>query len=196
MAEQDAAFNASLEADRLKEEERNGILLEEQRLNDLMMARKSRVPPDPELTTSTEYVAVRHVKLGTKSRLFRSSSLFSVVYDWIGSLSNTPEFYEIKDHKGVTVQPDAKIISGTYNMVCSDSPPLLVSDGEISFQGFGNSKESLDEPYNDLQALRGREKEKYTREQISVIKRDDIYESMINLYKKKKREKFENIFKV
>ena len=149
------------------------------------MARKSRVPPIPELTTSTEYVAVRHVNLGTKSRLFRSSSHFSVVYDWIGSLSNTPEFYEIKDHKGVTAQPDAKIITGAYNMVCSDSPPLLVSDGEISFQGFGNSKESLDEPYFDLQGLRVGEKEKYIREQISVIKRDDIYESMINLYKKR-----------
>ena len=70
-------------------------------------------------------------------------------------------------------------------MVCSDSPPLLVSDGEISFQGFGNSKESLDDPYFDLQGLRVGEKEKYIREQISVIKRDDIYESMINLYKKR-----------
>ena len=105
LAEQDAKFNASLEADCLKEEP-NGILSEEQRLNELMKARKGRVPPNPELTTSTEYVAVQHVKVGTKSKLFRSTSHFSVVFDWIGSLSNTPEFYEIKDHKGVTAQPD------------------------------------------------------------------------------------------
>ena len=151
-----------------------------------MEIRRSRVPLEPDLTSPHEYISVRHINLGTKSRLFSSSSLFSVVYDWIGSLSNSPEFFQIKDHKGITVQPDSIIISGTYNMVRTETAPLLISDGEISFQGFGNYEE--EDPnlhYTKLINLVSEEKKKLVRHQTFTVNRDNIYESMISLYKKR-----------
>ena len=62
-------------------------------LEELRMRRERRVPCEP--TANGVVVSVRHIYLGVVTRRFPSSGTMCGVYDWIGSLSQTPKYFRL-----------------------------------------------------------------------------------------------------
>ena len=71
----------------------------------LMNERKKRVLVEPSFGEDIAVVKIRHPLLGTKMRFFNGDShenphTFTQIYDWVGSLSQTPEHFYIVDYSG------------------------------------------------------------------------------------------------
>lgn len=144
----DEEYQRSLEADRRKDQQRQReeqIVLEERQrqekeekeLKDLQLARAERVLPEVEdLSLPHLTVIVRHTSLGPKARLFNDPSTFQQVYDWVGSLSLHPKYFQILSYDGKVMTPEASVESGSYNMMSTSIPVPLTPNGTISFKGF------------------------------------------------------------
>lgn len=113
IVEQDKAFRESLEVDMAKEESKRSQLLAEltnaQHQEKLMNARISRVPDEPDEGEEKVNVHVRHVTLGIMKRFFDPFSRMSAVYDWVGSLSLTPEHFVLTDFEANVFAEDQPI---------------------------------------------------------------------------------------
>ena len=180
----------------------------EGRLSALMAARKMRVTPEPELYESHVTICVRHLTLGNKVRLFREGVLFQAVYDWIGSINQTPEFFQLKDHKGITISPDQLIQSGTFNMLACSSPVNMSPNGTVAFLGFGTKNTTLNiideddfhtheeesvqhqvssnsKQFDCLQSLREDAYDRLQNGNSYEVSRENIYNEMMTLYKKR-----------
>ena len=59
----------------------------------LRQVREQRSPPEPNSSEAKVKVSVRHCTLGVVSRVFDPEGSMQGVYDWIGSLSKTPEHF-------------------------------------------------------------------------------------------------------
>lgn len=57
--------------------------------------RAKEVPPEPTLMDNSTVIFVNHINLGRVHRLFLSDSKMESVYNWVGSLSPTPELFEL-----------------------------------------------------------------------------------------------------
>lgn len=101
IAQQDQAYKESLEADMAKEESKRVQLLAEltnaERQENLMNSRCARVPEEPFEGEDQVVVHVRHITLGMVKRSFRPTCNMNAVYDWVGSLSLTPEHFTLTD---------------------------------------------------------------------------------------------------
>lgn len=157
IAEQDKEYHESLLADQKKEEERREKLLSEVRdaeqQEQLRQARLHRVPDEPK-GGSMVLIQVRHVTLGVIKRNFSSDDRMLSVYDWVGSLSLLPPYFELSDFKGQVLRPEQSVVEGdksTLNMSPSESTPSL-DDDDIDFKGFGTTQENNDDtlPLLDL----------------------------------------------
>lgn len=82
---------------------------EEERLENLKKIRRNRVVAEPGLHEPHATILVRHVSMGTQTRIFISDCTFSHVYDWIGSLSSRPEFYHLRKYNGDLISPSEPI---------------------------------------------------------------------------------------
>ena len=134
----DEEYQRSLEEDRRKSQQREK---EEKDSKDLQLARAERVFPEVEdLSLPHSTVIVRHTSLGPKGRLFNVSSTFQQVYDWIGSLSPHPKYYQILSYDGKVMEPNAPVESGSYNMLPTSEPIPLTPNGTVSFKGFGTAR--------------------------------------------------------
>ena len=148
----DEEYQRSLEEDRRKSQQREReeqLALEENQQRekeekdskDLQLARAERVFPEVEdLSLPHSTVIVRHTSLGPKGRLFNVSSTFQQVYDWIGSLSPHPKYYQILSYDGKVMEPNAPVESGSYNMLPTSEPIPLTPNGTVSFKGFGTAR--------------------------------------------------------
>jgi hypothetical protein len=144
------------------------------------------------------------------TRLFNENSLFTEVYDWIGSSSLTPEYFEIKEYNGVIILPGFLVRSGSYNMVQVSSPVLMSPGGSVAFRGFGST--SVDETDHSVVGNASVEKKevdfenmiaevKRIRENevnkmsdcVVVIRREHIYNDLLKLYKKRNTTKYKLI---
>ena len=67
--------------------------------------RKTRVVPEPEIYQDSIVASVRHVTLGLIRRSFPKASMMNAVYDWVGSLSDFPVFFELSAKPGTTIFP-------------------------------------------------------------------------------------------
>ena len=157
IAEQDKEYQDSLLADQKKEEERREKLLSEirdaEQQEQLRQARLHRVPDEPK-TGSMVLIQVRHVTLGVIKRKFSSNDKMLSVYDWVGSLSLLPPYFELSDFRGQVLRPEQSVVEGdksTLNMSASESTPSL-DDDDIDFKGFGTAQENNDDtlPLVDL----------------------------------------------
>ena len=157
VAEQDKDYQYSLLADQKKEEERREKLLSEIRYAEqqeqLRQARLHRVPDEPK-GGSIVLIQVRHVTLGVIKRNFSSNDKMWSVYDWVGSLSLLPPYFELSDFRGQVLRPEQSVMEGeksTLNMSASECTPSL-DDEEIDFKGFGTTEENNDDtlPLLDL----------------------------------------------
>ena len=192
----DDAYLRSLATDQEKDKKKLQIENESKRLLHLMNCRIERLAEEPNLSDPHVIISVRHISLGTKTRLFWETDLFVQVYDWIGSLSTTPEHFHLLNHT-VRVAPDTPVFSGAFNMLEMDKPTLMSPEGTVAFEGFGVSMQSNDSSlsngnplhqgsYDLLQKLRRDEKAKLsTKEVIVEVSRQNVYDDMISVYKKR-----------
>ena len=159
--------------------------LEEGRLMSIMQARSQRLLPEPTLDEAHVFIFVRHPHLGTKSRLFHENAVFQLVYDWIGSLAPEPENFEIRDHAGLFISPNRQCFTGTFNMNIVNSPVQMSPSGTVSFTGYSTNQCSTQDKYTELQKRKEQEREKITKEVIFEVNRNNIYNDMIALYRKR-----------
>ena len=113
IAQQDQAYKESLEADMAKEESKRVELLAEltntERQENLMNSRFERVPEEPAKGEDKVFVHVRHTTLGMIKRSFKPICKMSAVYDWVGSLSLTPEYFNLTDFEANTFEEEQSV---------------------------------------------------------------------------------------
>ena len=105
-----ASYQRSLQLDEDKEKEKIADEKIANRRMVLMNERKKRVPDEPNFGEDIAVVKIRHPLLGTKARLFNGDShenphTFTQIYDWVSSLSQTPEHFYIVDYSGKRILP-------------------------------------------------------------------------------------------
>ena len=92
---QEKEYLDSLAADQAKESYKQEELLRCQeraaRQERLREARASRVSKEPEVNEPHFIVSIRHPVVGVQTRRFERKGEVGTVYDWVGSLSLTPE---------------------------------------------------------------------------------------------------------
>ncbi len=164
------AVKASLEEDQEKEkrrEERTENLdlqvkmakEEAERLESLRQRRESRVPLEP--TSNSVWVSVRHCTLGVIIRAFDFRGTVSGVYDWVGSLSPTPEHFRLISFPSSTLYPEDPIATAKrtiLNMTVADEPmPLSRDENDVHFldgEGFeGANDNTLPDAEDEMSQL-------------------------------------------
>ena len=155
IAEQNKDYEDSLLADQKKEDARKEKLLSEirkaEQQEQLRQARLHRVPNEPK-GGSMVLIQVRHVTLGVIKRNFSSNDKMLSVYDWVGSLSLLPPYFELSDFRGQVLRPEQSVAEGdksTLNISASEATPGL-DDEHNDFKGFGIAQENNDETLPQL----------------------------------------------
>ena len=146
-SKQEQELMASMARDREREDETRRVFNKEiekaSRQLRLQKARAARTEMEPEESQSNINVSVRHPSLGKISRAFHHCSSMTAVYDWVGSLSLTPEHFRLCLFDGKCLLPlePVKVAQRTmlYMSECGNVPNLLEEDDEINFHGFGDT---------------------------------------------------------
>ena len=126
-------------------------------------------------------VTVRHITFNCdKSRVFREGANMVERYNWIGSLSPVPEYFEMIDYKGSLVPRDMEAQSGIYNVRERSHPVNMTRSGIVSFQGF--SAASADD-FEKLSRLKNEELNKLGDDEEFTVSRENNFEDMINIYR-------------
>ncbi|XP_068726598.1 uncharacterized protein [Montipora capricornis] len=142
------AVEASLEADKGKQtrkEERKADLAwqvsmakeEAERLERLRQRRELRCPLEPSGNEPHVRVSVRHNILGVITRAFGPEGTISGIYDWVGSLSTTPEHFRLIAFPSSTLYPEDQIMTvknTIINMTVAEEPiPLCRDENDVHF---------------------------------------------------------------
>lgn len=142
--EQDSAYLESLARDKAKEDKRRDDLDKElliwQRKESLRHARSLRVPKEPNPPCIT--VQVRHPTMGLLRRGFSPEDTMMAVYDWAGSQTPEPEFFELHSNNAKCLFPAMSVSEAdrqTLFMAECDVPPSISDedDENVEFRGFG-----------------------------------------------------------
>ncbi|XP_057311866.1 uncharacterized protein LOC130649582 isoform X2 [Hydractinia symbiolongicarpus] len=111
------AYQQSLEIDQRKENQKEQEEIKNQRQADLKERRLSFVLPEPGVDEDHVVISVRHPHIGNKVRLFRTGSKMLDVYNWVGSLHEIPEHFQLIDYSANNiVEPDQEVCSLALNM--------------------------------------------------------------------------------
>ena len=145
---QDEEYMDSLKKDQEKEQAKKEELLRCQEKfaiqESLREAREMRVPTEPDIYEEHVKVSVRHVTLGVITRKFPKSGHVGTVYDWVGSLSLTQEYFTLSMVGNMSLNPALPIETVDQAMLsmyeCDESPPF--PDEMVCFLGFGTTSES------------------------------------------------------
>ena len=189
--EVDNAFQRSLELDTEKSKSIENDVNEELRLTELMNARKSKLQDEPTIFDDHVTVTVRHTILGNKIRFFNTNAKMTQIYDWIGSLNQKPEYFELLDFNGLCVSPDLSVTSGVFNMRETDVPTFMSMEGEVAFKGYGVKDVSVGNElpgdnslvsYKNLTAYRNESLLALNEEISCSLNRENIYDEMIKFY--------------
>ena len=147
--QQERALKESLAADRNKRRQLCDEIHDVGRQLRLKEARSARLEPEPGKSEPKVSVSVRHILLGVVSRPFHQHSMMSAVYDWVGSLSLTPEQFTLCGFDGKCLLPSESVQAAERTMLYMTetdvSPDLTSEDSEINFKGFGNGEPNLDD---------------------------------------------------
>ena len=164
------ALKASLEADKekekVKEERKENLDVEvrmakeqAERLERLRQSRELRCPLEPSGNNPRVRVCVRHNILGVVvTRAFDPNGTISGIYDWVGSLSPTPEHFRLTMVPCSTLYPEDQIVTvknTIINMTVAEEPiPLSTDDNDVHFldgRGFeGARDDTLPDVEEDL----------------------------------------------
>ena len=161
------AVKASLEADKEKEkvkEERRANLDVEvrmakeqaERLERLRQSRELRCPLEPSGNDPRVMVCVRHNILGVVTRPFDPNGTISGIYDWVGSLSPTPEHFRLTTFPCSTLYPEDRIVTvknTIINMTAAEEPiPLSRDDNDVHFLDGRGFEGARDDTLPDVEA--------------------------------------------
>lgn len=163
------AVKASLEADKEKRREERTENLdlhvrmakeEAERLESLRQRRELRVPLEP-TSSNRVWVSVRHSTLGVLIRAFDPRGTVSGVYDWVGSLSPTPEHFRLIAFPSTTLYPEDPIVTAKrtiLNMTVVDEPmPLSRDENDVHFldgEGFeGANDKTLPDAEDEMREV-------------------------------------------
>ena len=123
----------------------------QEELLSLRSSRAQRVPAEPDVCEPHITVSVRHVSLGVHTRRFpkRSDMTCCAIYDWVGSLSLTPQYFTLSSFSEPVVNPSLPVESVDRVMLamaeCTEAPAY--PDEEVLFQGFGENPADADVDY-------------------------------------------------
>ena len=128
--DQDKENLDSLRKDQEKEQAKQEELLRRQEefaiQESLHEAREMRVLAEPDISEVHVKVLVRHVTMGVVTRKFPKSGHVGTVYDWVGSLSLTPEYFTLSMVDSMDLNPALPIETvdqATLSMhECDESP--------------------------------------------------------------------------
>lgn len=151
--QQEEEYVQSLAVDRAKEEKKKRELSDEREKAawqlGLHQMRSARVEAEPLATEPKVEVSVRHIHHGVVSRSFHPHSMMSHVYDWVGSLSILPEYFQLCGFDGKCLLPSESVTMADKQMLymaeSDNMPNLLEEDPEINFRGFGSSEYNYDD---------------------------------------------------
>lgn len=162
--DQDKEYLDSLRKDQEKEQAKQEELLRRQEefaiQESLREAREMRVPAEPDIREAHVKVSVRHVTLGVITRKFPKSGHVGTVYDWVGSLSLTPEYFTLSMVGSMDLNPALPIETVDQATLlmheCDESPPF--PDETVCFHGFGAptdipSEDNMWEPVSERPPL-------------------------------------------
>ena len=159
-------LKASLEADKEKEkvkEERKANLDAEvrtakeqaERLERLRLSRELLCPLEPSGNDPRVMVCVRHNILGVVTRAFDPNGTISGIYDWVGSLSPTPEHFRLTTFPCSTLYPEDRIVTvknTIINMTAAEEPiPLSREDNDVHFLDGRGFEGAMDETLLDVE---------------------------------------------
>ena len=136
-----------LAADQEKESEKQEELLRCQerasRQERLRQARASRLSKEPEVNEPHFIVSVRHPIVGVQTRRFERKGEVGTVYDWVGSLSLTPEYFTLSMPDNANLHPSVPIetVHRVILSMCACEEGPAFPDEDVCFQGFGGSPE-------------------------------------------------------
>ena len=145
-------------------------------------------------------------------RLFNGDShenphAFTQIYDWVGSLSQTPEHFYIVDYSGKRISPEKKVFLGTFNVEENETLVLMSPEGVVAFRGYSTSR-IIEKAFEDteyvsfktdnnlcteeieadelLENLRNREYDRLSQSVTTIeVSRENIYADMINRFTKR-----------
>ena len=106
-------------------------LMEWQRKESLRQARSLRVPNEPNPPCIT--VQVRHPTMGLLRRGFSSSDTMMAVYDWVGSQTTEPEYFELRSNSVKCLPPTTPVTEvdrQTLYMAECEVPPSICDEAE------------------------------------------------------------------
>ena len=115
----------------------------------LHQMRSARVEVEPLQTEPKIEMSVRHIHCGVDSRSFHPHKTMSHVYDWVGSLSILPEYFQLCGFDGKCLLPSESVTVADKQMLymteSKGMPNLDEEDPEINFRGFGNCEHNYDD---------------------------------------------------
>lgn len=144
----DKAYEESLAADQAKSSVNVVVVDEEeyhQKANadayDLRKARNERLPKEPCASEPHYIVSVRHLSLGVLTRMFSLNDCAYSIYDWIGSLTDSPQHFQLCTYSGQCVSPsdNVKSVDKCMLVMVPSMDPVPFSPNEtVSLRGFGS----------------------------------------------------------
>ena len=142
---------------------------------EIRQRRRSRVPPEPALSEDHIVMSVQHPTLGIKRRVFPADIQMSVVYDWIGSISEDLTHFHLLGRDSIIISPDCKASQFS-------NQTLLVNETEEAPQ------ESNSDHLSQLMGLREVERERLGNQDeppVLTVSREQIFDDMLYLFKKR-----------
>ena len=108
---------------------------------DLRKTRNERLPKEPCASEPHYIVSVRHLSLGVLAHMFSLDDCAYSIYDWIGSLTDSPQHFELCTYSGQCMSPSDNIKSVDkcmLVMVPSMDPVAFSPNETVSLKGFGS----------------------------------------------------------
>ena len=128
-----------------------------ERLESLRQSCEPRSPLEPSGNNPRVRVCVRHNILGVVTRAFDPNGTISGIYDWVGSLSPTPEHFRLTTFPCSTLYPEARIVTvknTIINMTVVEEPiPLSRDDNDVHFldgRGFEGASDYTSDVEEDI----------------------------------------------
>lgn len=109
-------------------------------VDDLKRIRNERLPKEPYASDPHYIVSVRHLSLGVLTRMFSLDDSVYSIYDWIGSLPDSPEHFQLCTYFGDCVSPSESVKSVDkcmLVMIPSIEPVIFSPNETVSLRGFG-----------------------------------------------------------
>ena len=133
----------SLKTDKEKDDVKAAEEINDLAKVNLMNVRDSRVVSETSIYEEHVQITIRHPTEGVMKHRFNSKEhesphLFANVYNWVGSVSLDPQYFDIIDFNRNAVLPSICVYSGVFNMKERENPVLMSPEGEVPFLGCKN----------------------------------------------------------